>query len=415
MSHATRFPGSTLGTSSHDALDELLREGARRLLASAIEAEVESYLAQTADLRDEKGHRLVVRNGYLPERKIQTGIGPISVRRPRVEDRRPLEEGHGNRFSSKLVPPYVRKTASLEAAIPWLYLRGISTGDLSEALGALLGKEASGLSASTVVRLKQIWDEEYDGWRRRRLEKKNYVYLWVDGIYLNVRLEDARPCVLVVLGATEDGKKELLAVEDGERESEQSWYDLLIDLKKRGLSEEPRLAVGDGALGFWKALPKVFPKTKPQRCWVHKTANVLNALPKSQQGRGKKALQDIWMAATKSDAEKAYAAFIQSFEAKYPKATECLEKDKDRLLAFYDFPAEHWVHIRTTNPIESTFASVRLRTDKTKGAGSRVAALTMVFKLVQAAEQHWRMLNAVGRLKELVEGATFKDGVRVAA
>jgi putative transposase len=415
MSHATRFPGSTPGTSSHDVLDEVLREGARRLLSSAVEAEVESYLAQTADLRDEKGHRLVVRNGYLPERKIQTGIGPISVRRPRVEDRRSLEAGGGIRFSSKLVPPYVRKTASLEAAIPWLYLRGISTGDLSEALGALLGKEASGLSASTVVRLKQIWEEEYDVWRRRRLEKKKYVYLWVDGIYLNVRLEDARPCVLVVLGATEDGKKELLAVEDGERESEQSWYDLLIDLKKRGLSEEPRLAVGDGALGFWKALPKVFPKTKPQRCWVHKTANVLNALPKSQQGRGKKALQDIWMAATKSDAEKAYEAFIQGFEAKYPKAAECLAKDKERLLAFYDFPAEHWVHIRTTNPIESTFASVRLRTDKTKGAGSRVAALTMVFKLVQAAEQHWRMLNAVGRLKELVEGVTFKDGVRVAA
>jgi len=415
MDHATRFPGSWPGSSAGDVLNEVLQEGARRLLSSAVEAEVESYIAQHAELRDEQGHRWVVRNGYLPERRIQTGIGPISVRRPRVEDRRTDENGDKLHFSSKLVPPYVRKTASLEAAIPWLYLRGISTGDLSEALGALLGKESSGLSATTVVRLKQIWEEEYEHWRRRRLNGKRYVYLWVDGIYLNVRLEDARPCLLVVLGATEDGKKELVAVEDGERESEQSWYELLIDLKKRGLSEDPRLAVGDGALGFWKALPKVFPKTRPQRCWVHKTANVLNYLPKSQQGRGKKALQEIWMAATQADAYEAFAAFIQSFEAKYPKATECLEKDKERLLAFFDFPAEHWVHIRTTNPIESTFATVRLRTDKTKGAGSRIAALTMAFKLVQAAEQHWRMLNGVERLKELIEGATFKDGVRVAA
>jgi transposase-like protein len=377
------------------------------MLRTALEAEVEGYIAQHADLVDQEGRRLVVRNGHLPERPIQTGIGPIPVRVPRVEDRLPRPDGEKFPFSAQLVPPYVRKSRSLEAAIPWLYLRGISTGDLSEALGALLGPESPGLSATTVVRLKQVWEDEYEAWRRRRLEGKRYVYLWADGVYLNVRLEDGRPCLLVVIGATAEGKKELLAVEDGERESEQSRYELLVDLKKRGLSDDPSLAVGDGALGFWKALPKVFPKTRPQRCWVHKTANVLNYHPKSQQGRGRQALQEIWMAPTREAAYQALDAFLQSFEAKYPKATECLEKDKERLLAFYDFPAEHWVHIRTTNPIESTFATVRLRTDKMKGAGSRIAALTMVFKLVQAAEQYWRTLNAVGRLKELIEGATF--------
>jgi len=380
-----------------------------------LEAEVNAYLAQHADLCDQQGHRLLVRNGYLPHREIQTGIGPIPVRQPRVEDRGTSPADRCIRFSSKIVPPYVRKARSLEAAIPWLYLRGISTGDFSEALSALLGPDATGLSASTVVRLKQLWLEEYEGWKKRSLKEKRYVYLWVDGVYLSVRLENARPCVLVVIGATEDGRKELVALEDGERESEQSWYELLWDLKNRGLSIDPEVAVGDGALGFWKAVSKVFPKTRRQRCWVHKTANVLNHLPKGQQSHAKRELQQIWMAATRSEAYRAFDRFLETYGTKYPKAAQCLSKDREALLCFYDFPAEHWVHLRTSNPIESAFATVRLRTDKTKGAGSRLAGLSMAFKLVQAAAKYWRLLHSVERIKELISGATFKDGIKVAA
>jgi transposase-like protein len=296
--------------------------------------------------------------------------------------------------------------------IPWLYLKGISTGDFSEALVALLGPEAPGLSASTVVRLKEVWLRDYEAWRKRSLADKRYVYLWVDGIHFNVRLDEGRQCILVVMGATPEGRKELVAVQDGLRESEQSWRELLLDLKSRGLREAPKLAVGDGALGFWAALRKVFGETHEQRCWVHKTANVLNYLPKGKQGKAKGMLHDIWMAETKTEAQRAFDLLIETYHAKYPKATECLAKDRDVLLTFYDFPAEHWKHIRTTNPIESTFATVRLRTRRTKGCGSRAATLTMVFRLMQCAEQHWRALNGSLLLDDVIRGVQFVDGLR---
>ena len=323
--------------------------------------------------------------------------------------------GQKFKFTSKILPPYLRRTKAVEEMIPWLYLKGVSTGDFSEALGALLGKDAPGLSASTVVRLKQVWEDEYKDWSRRDLSSKRYVYIWVDGIHFNIRLEEHRQCILVVMGATADGKKELIAVQDGYRESEQSWKEILLDLKARGLDIDPELAVGDGALGFWKALPQVWPSTRAQRCWCHKTANVLNKMPKSQQPRAKAAIHEIWMAGTRNDAERAFDLFIEAYEAKYPQATQCLAKDRDALLAFYDFPAEHWKHLRTTNPIESTFATVRLRTKRTKGAGSRVAYLTMVFRLAQAAERKWRKLNGHQLLGDVIRGVQFKDGTKVAA
>jgi transposase-like protein len=382
------------------------------MLAQAIEAEVADYIERHAHERDANGHRQVVRNGYKDEREIQTGIGPIAVRQPRVNDKRVDESGQRHHFTSAILPPYLRKTRSIEELIPWLYLKGISTGDFSEALAALLGPEAPGLSASTIVRLKQVWQDEYEGWSKRSLAGKRYVYLWVDGIHFNIRLEEDRQCILVVMGATPEGKKELLAVQDGLRESEISWRELLLDLKARGLAEAPKLVVGDGALGFWAALRKVFGETREQRCWVHKTANVLNELPKGRQGKGKKMLHDIWMAETKADAERAFDLFIQTYEAKYPRATTCLAKDRDVLLTFYDFPAEHWMHIRTTNPIESTFATVRLRTHRTKGCGSRIACLTMVFKLAQSAQQTWRALNGSLLLEDVIRGIQFVDGLR---
>jgi transposase-like protein len=397
---------------AHDALTPILREGAQRMLAQAIEAEVTDYIERHAQERDAAGHRLVVRNGHKDEREIQTGIGPIAVRQPRVNDKRIDENGQRLQFTSAILPPYLRKTRSIEELIPWLYLKGISTGDFSEALAALLGPEAPGLSASTIVRLKQVWQDEYETWSKRSLAGKRYVYLWVDGIHFNIRLEEDRQCILVVMGATPEGKKELLAVQDGLRESEISWRELLLDLKARGLAEAPKLVVGDGALGFWAALRKVFGETREQRCWVHKTANVLNELPKGRQGKGKKMLHDIWMAETKADAEKAFDLFIQTYEAKYPRATTCLAKDRDVLLTFYDFPAEHWMHIRTTNPIESTFATVRLRTHRTKGCGSRIACLTMVFKLAQSAQQTWRALNGSLLLEDVIRGIQFVDGLR---
>jgi putative transposase len=395
----------------HDVMTEILREGARKLLGEMIHQEVEDWLAERAHLRDAQGRRQVVRNGHLPEREIITGLGPIAVRQPRVRDRRPDDEAEP--FSSKILPPYLRKTKSVEELIPWLYLKGISTGDFTEALKALVGPDCPGLSATTVTRLKGVWEGEFQEWNQRSLEDKQYVYVWADGVHFNIRLEEDRQCILVLLGATAEGKKELIAVLDGFRESEQSWKGLLLDVKARGLKLAPKLAIGDGALGFWKALKQVYPKTREQRCWVHKTANVLDKLPKRLQPEAKQKLHEIWMADTRQHANQAFDLFVQTYEAKYSKAVECLTKDRDVLLAFYDFPAEHWSHLRTTNPIESTFATVRLRTKRTKGSGSRAACLTMVYKLMQSASKKWRLLNGSKILVEVLKGAVFVDGIMV--
>jgi putative transposase len=396
--------------SSRDVLSEILRAGAQRLLTQAIEDEVTDWIESRSNLTNEAGHRQVVRNGRLPKRAILTGLGPMAVEQPRVLDRRPKDEAEF--FSSQVLPPYLRKTKSLEELIPWLYLKGISTGDFSEALAALVGPQAKGLSASTVVRLKSIWEEEFQEWNQRSLEGKRYVYVWADGVHFNIRLEEDRQCILVLMGATEDGHKELIAVTDGYRESEQSWKALLLDAKSRGLTVDPKLATGDGALGFWKALPQVFSTTRQQRCWVHKTANVLDNLPKRLRAEAKDKLHAIWMAPTKADADKAFDLFVATYKAKYPKATACLSKDRDVLLTFYDFPAEHWIHLRTTNPIESTFATVRLRHRRTKGNGSRLACLTMVFKLMQSAQKRWRLLNGSNLLPDVIQGTQFIDGIK---
>jgi putative transposase len=398
------------GSESKDVLSDILRQGARRLLADAVEAEVAEWIDRHSHLRDEQGRRLVVRNGHLPERSITTGLGPIEVQQPRVHDRRP--EVDAERFRSKILPPYLRKAKSVEELIPWLYLKGISTGDFQEALSALVGPDCPGLSATTVTRMKAVWEDEYAAWSKRDLSEKKYVYLWVDGVHFNVRLEDDRTCILVLMGATTDGQKELIAVVDGYRESEQSWMTLLLDVKARGLVVEPKLAVGDGALGFWKALAQVFSTTREQRCTVHKTANVLDKLPKRLQPQAKAKLNDIWQAETRAAAESAFDLFLSTYEAKYPKATECLRKDRDVLLTYYDFPAEHWVHLRTTNPIESTFATVRLRHRRTKGNGSRQACLTMVYKLMECAAKHWRVLNGSQLLPDVIAGSVFTDGVK---
>jgi transposase-like protein len=390
-----------------DELTELLRTGARHLLMQAVEVELEQFLAKYDHLRDSGGRRVVVRNGYLPERKIMTGLGPVEIRVARTRDR----SGSGIVFRSSLLPPYIKRTKSVENVLPWLYLKGISTGDFHEALAALLGENAAGLSQTTISRLKEKWVREYDQWRKRDLYRERYVYLWVDGVYFNVRSDDARQCILVIIAVKDNGVKELLAIEDGYRESEQSWYELLLDLKRRGLKKAPKLAVGDGAMGFWKALAKVFPETRMQRCWVHKTANILNKVPKSIQPRMKQALREIWMAETRKDAYSAFDHFMESYSAKYPKAVKCLEKDKKELLAFYDFPAEHWQHIRTTNPIESTFATVRLRTAKTRGCVSRTTILTMVFRLGQCAEKRWKRIRGFRRLTDLVQGIRFINGI----
>jgi putative transposase len=396
--------------SSRDVLTELLRTGAQRLLAQAIEAEVADWLEQRKQLTAPSGHRHVVRNGHLPERTITTGLGPIEVKQPRVHDRRPGADKE--KFTSAILPPYLRKTKSIEELIPWLYLKGVSTGDFSEALQALLGPDAAGLSATTVTRLKGCWEEEFKTWSKRSLQGKQYAYVWADGVHFNIRLQEGRQCILVLMGATADGKKELIAISDGYRESEESWTALLLDCKARGLTIEPKLAIGDGALGFWKAARKMWETTQEQRCWVHKTANVLDKMAKGVQPKAKAMLHDIWQADTKAQAEKAFELFVASFEAKYPKATECLTKDRDVLLTFYDFPAEHWMHIRTTNPIESTFATVRLRTEKTKGTGTRTACLTMVFKLMESASKRWRALNGCSLLKDVLDEITYVDGVK---
>ena len=410
MSHDNVFAlkNPAVPNAVHDALTEVLQEGARTLLAQAIEAEVAEFLARHADKRDAAGRLRVVRNGYLPERTIQTGIGDVPVKAPRVRDR-----ARELRFSSSILPPYLRRTKTIEELLPWLYLKGISTGGFSEALAALLGRDAPGLSAGTISRLKTVWQEEHARWEKRSLVHKRYVYLWVDGIHFGVRLEEANQCILVVMGATPEGKKELVALADGFRESEQSWKALLLDLKRRGLKIDPELAIGDGALGFWKALPRVFGSTREQRCWVHKTANVLNKLPKHLQAKAKSDLHQIWMAATREEAHHAFGSFVALYEPKYPKAAQCLAKDKDSLLSFYDFPAEHWHHIRTSNPIESTFASVRLRTAKTRGCGSRASILSTVFKLSKSAEQRWLKLRGAEMIAKVITGVQFKNGVEV--
>ena len=398
----------------NDQLTDVLRDGARALLAQAVEAEVADFLGTYADLKTEDGHRRVVRHGHLPEREVMTGIGPVAVRQPRVRDREAgADDPERIRFTPMILPPYARRSKSLEMLLPILYLKGISTGDFEEALAALLGKDASGLSASTIARLKDVWVDEHKRWNERDLSAKRYVYIWADGIHLQARLEDDAQCILVVIGATPEGKKELIGFTDGTRESAHDWRTLLLDLKRRGLAIAPELAVADGALGFWKALGEVWPKTREQRCWVHKTANVLNRLPKSQHVKAKRALQAIWMAETKTDADAAFDAFIESYEVKYDKAAECLEKDREALLAFYDFPAEHWKHLRTTNPIESTFATVRHRTIRAKGCLSNSTALAMVFKLVDGAQKSWRRLDGHNQLPKLILGVKFSDGLEV--
>jgi transposase-like protein len=396
-----------------DSLTEILRNGARALLTQAVEAEVAGFLTKHVDLKTEGGLSRVVRHGHLPEREIMTGIGLVSVRQPRVRDRE-AADGERIRFSPTILPPYARRTKSLEVLIPILYLKGISTGDFEEVLAALVGKDAPGLSASTIARLKDVWTEEHERWQKRDLSAKRYVYFWADGIHLEARLEDQAQCLLVIIGATPEGNKELVGFTDGMRESAQSWRELLLDLRRRGLSTAPELAVADGALGFWKALGEVWPTTREQRCWVHKTANVLNKLPKSLHSKAKRALQEIWMAETKKDAVVAFEAFAETYEVKYEKAVDCLTKDRDALLAFYDFPAEHWKHLRTTNPIESTFATVRHRTIRSKGCLSNKTALAMVFKLVEAAQKSWRRLDGHNQLPKLIQGVKFTDGIEVA-
>lgn len=393
---------------SRDTLTELLRTGARQLLAHALAAERAELLAQYADQQDEQGRAMVVGSGYHPEREIQTGLGPVSVQVPKVRSR----QGPPITFHSALVPPYVRKTATLEAAIPWLYLKGISTGEMQPALEALVGPEAKGLSASTVARLKQAWGAEYDLWRQQRLDDEDWVYIWVDGIYSGLRAEQQRLCALVVIGVTSQGEKRLLAIDDGVRESTQSWREVLLPLKARGLSA-PTVAIGDGALGFWGALEEIYPTTRHQRCWVHKTRNVLNALPKSVQPKAKQALHEIWQAETKADADRAFDMFLTTYEAKYPKATACLEKDRETLLTFYAFPAAHWQSLRTTNPIESTFATIRHRTTRTKSCLTRDGMLHMMFKLGRCAEKTWRRLRGFKQLAQVMKGVQFTDGMEV--
>lgn len=392
----------------NDELTAFLKESAQKLLQQAVEAEAQTLLDEMADRRTDNGRRAVVRNGHLPEREVQTGIGPLKVKIPKVRSK----DGTPVSFQSNLVPPYVRKTKSLEAALPWLYLKGVSTGEMSEALSVLVGPEAKGLSASTVSRLKKGWSEEYKNWSKRDLSTDKWVYIWTDGIYSGLRGEDNKLCVLVVLGVNEQGEKRFLAIEDGVRESKQSWKEVLNGLKVRGM-EAPELAIGDGALGAWGAMGEVFPKTRHQRCWMHKTSNVLNYLPKATQPKAKAALHDIWQAESKDLADKAFDKFLAMFKDKYKKATDCLEKDRDVLLSFYDFPAKHWQSVRTTNPIESAFGTIRHRTRAAKGCVSRDSMLHMIFKLGMCAERNWRRLRGFNYLAKVIRGVKFKDGIEI--
>ncbi len=390
-----------------DLLGDVLKQGAQQLLAKAIEAEVAMLLAEYQDQKTD-GVQSVVRNGYLPERKIQTGLGELPVKVPKIRDR----SGQGIKFNSVLILPYLKRSKAMEEFIPWLYLKGISTGDMQPALESLLGKGTKGLSANTVSRLKQSWEDDYDQWRKRDLSKRRFVYIWADGVYCNVRMDD-RLCLLVVIGSDDTGRKEVLAIVDGVRESEASWTEVMEQLDNQGLQMPPKLATGDGALGFWKALTKKWPSTKQQRCWVHKTANVLNKVPKSVQPKIKEALHDIWMAETREAAYKSYDSCVKRFEDKYPGAMKCLTKDKASMLAFYDFPAAHWQHIRTSNPIESVFATVRLRTTKVKNCGNRKTTLSMAYKLMITAQRKWQRLRGYKLLADVVEGVEFRNGVRV--
>lgn len=391
-----------------DPLTQMLREGAGKLIGQAIKLELKELMGRYSGETEENGRARVVRNGYLPERVIQTGIGTVPVKIPKVRSR----SGEPVTFRSVLVPPYVRKTRTLEAALPWLYLKGISTGEMAEALKVLVGPDAAGLSASTVARLKTVWAEEYKQWRSSPLDKDKWVYIWADGIYSGLRSEDAKLCALVIIGVNERGEKHFLAIEDGVRESVQSWREVLLKLKMRGVNF-PKLAVGDGAMGFWGALDEIYPETRHQRCWMHKTGNVLNYLPKIAQPKAKEALHDIWQAETKKDAEEAFDLFVATYEPKYPKAANCLEKDRTELLAFFDFPAQHWQSIRTTNPIESTFATIRHRTKRSKGCLSRTGMLHMIFKLGQCAEKNWRKLRGFRYMGKVIEGVQFKDGFEI--
>ena len=392
-----------------DLLSTMLRDGAQRLVAEAVQAEFEEFLARFAETRIEGGRAAVVRNGFQPERDVLTGLGPVVVRVPKARSRSETPA----MFHSRLVPPYVRRTKSVDVALPWLYLHGISTGNMREALAVLVGPDAAGLSASVVARLKSRWLEEYRQWCRSKLGRDRWVYLWADGIYSGLRAEDERLCALVIIGVNERGQKKFLAIEDGVRESKQSWREVLLEMKRRGLEIPPKLAVGDGALGFWAALKEIYPETRHQRCWVHKTANVLNYLPKSAQPKAKAALHEIWMAESKAQARVAVAQFAATFGAKYPKAVECLVKDREAMLAFYEFPAEHWIHLRTSNAIESTFATVRHRTTRTKGCLTRDGMLAMIFKLGMGAEKNWRRLRGFQWLAKVIEGVKFQDGIEV--
>lgn len=398
--------------SIEDPLTEIAREGARRMLAMAMEAEVTGFLEQFAEERLPDGRRRVVRHGHGPEGEIQTGIGPLAVRRPKVRDRaQDRDVSERVRFTSHILPRWARRSRSLDALLPVLYLRGISTGNFQEVLAALLGPDAPNLSPSVISRLTAAWEKEFDRWQRRDLSARRYVYIWVDGVYLQARMEPEAECILVIIGATPEGKKELVGFHVGVRESAQSWRELLVDIKARGLSIPPQVAVGDGAMGFWKAVDEIFPTTRHQRCWVHKVANVLNKVPKSMHANMKSDLREIWQAHTRSAADVAMETFAEKYGAKYEKAVACLAKDRNALLAFYDFPAEHWDHLRTGNPIESVFATVRHRTVRTKGALSQKTVKLMVFKLVQAASKTWRRLKGANQLPRLIEGVTFSDGV----
>lgn len=393
---------------SADPLTELLRSGARQLLQQAIEAEVQELLAAHSDRTLEDGRAGVVRNGHQPKREIQTGIGPVTVKIPKVR----AKTGEPVTFRSALVPPYVRKTQSLEAALPWLYLKGVSTGEMGAALEVLVGPEAKGLSASTVSRLKRTWAQEYETWREAPLDKDRWVYVWADGVYSGLRAEQAKLCALVVIGVNERGEKRFLTIEDGVRESTQSWREVLLKLKSRGMNV-PQLAIGDGAMGFWAALEEVYPESRQQRCWMHKTMNVLNCLPKSLQAKAKQALHEIWQANTREDAEKAFELFLKTYEPKYPKAALRLQKDRDELMAFYDFPAQHWQSIRTSNPIESTFGTIRHRTRRSKGCLTRDGMLHMMFKLGLCAQKNWRRQRGFHYLAKVITGVKFRDGIEV--
>ena len=396
-----------------DPLTHILRSGARQLLAQAVEMEAEAFLAAMKDLKLPDGRDRLVRHGHGPVRTIQTGIGSVDVSRVKIRDRGTGADREKIRFASAILPRWARRSKSLDALLPVLYLRGISTGDFREALAALLGKDAPNLSPSVISRLTAEWKSEYDRWQERDLAARRYVYIWADGVYLQARMEDNAECMLVLIGATPEGKKELVGFQVGVRESAQSWRELLVEVKRRGLKSAPEIAVGDGALGFWKALDEVFPGTKHQRCWVHKTANMLNKVALSVQPSMKKDLREVWLSPNRAAAETAIDVFAEKYGAKYPKAVECLMKDRQTLLAFYDFPAEHWDHLRTSNPIESVFSTVRHRTVRTKGSLSSATAKLMVFKLIMAASKTWRRLNGEKQLPKVIEGVRFQDGIEI--